>query len=83
MSGTIQDEIKSEVDNHLGHKEKRQPLLLAVDETQYLNTEILNDTFCKIYGAAPISVHWLEMCTPGAPLPKPRRYTSRAFGSFR
>lgn len=30
------------------YKEKRQPLLLAIDEAQYLNTGILNDTLWRI-----------------------------------
>ena len=43
------------------YKEKRQPLLLAVDETQYLNTGILNDTLRKPVHEAPrqrITVHY-------------------------
>ena len=45
------------------YKEKRQPLLLAIDEAQYLNTGILNDIKMLMnYGYDSVNYFTLILC---------------------
>ncbi len=45
------------------YKEKRQPLLLAIDEVQYLNTGILNDIKMLMnYGYDSVNCFTLILC---------------------